>query len=69
MTILSPSNLETADYNAPGFVHIFNKDFELLNKVLLKVLQLQDVVGSYTPDKGVLTWNSTTGKYVLRVYK
>lgn len=54
------SGLEQADYGLPGWVHIFNKNFELLNDELLKIQGLIDVDGSYLPDNGVLVWRSTT---------
>ena len=68
MTILSPTNLETADYGLPGWVHIFNKNIDLLNSVILKVNQLVDVNADYLPDGGVLTWDASSGKWKVKVY-
>jgi hypothetical protein len=68
MTILNPTQIETADYGVPGWVHIFNKNFDLLNSVLLKVNALGDVDTSYLPEDGILTWNAATGKWKLKVY-
>jgi hypothetical protein len=64
MTILSPTNLETATYNAPGWSHIFNKNIDLLNQRLLKIEAMGDVDHTYTPpDNGVLTWHPGPGKW------
>ncbi len=43
MAILSPSNLETIDYNSEFWQHIMNKNFWLLNDRLLKLWAMQDV--------------------------
>lgn len=66
MTILNPTQLETADYGAPGWVHIFNKNIDLLNTKLLAILELGDVDGSYTPDGGVLIYHTNGSKWKIR---
>jgi hypothetical protein len=58
--------LEQADYKLPGWVHIFNRNFELLNDQLLKIQGLVDVDTSYLPDGGVLVWRAAAGKWVVR---
>lgn len=68
MSILTPTQIETADYNQPGWCHIFNANFDRLNQTLLRIVSLVDVDATYLPDHGILTWNSTTSKFRLRVY-
>lgn len=60
------SGLEQADYKLPGWSHIYNRNFELLNEVLLKLQGLVDVDGSYLPDGGVLVWRPLQAKWVVR---
>jgi hypothetical protein len=52
------SGLEQADYNLPGWVHVFNRNFELLNAKLLNVEGMIDVDDRYLPDNGVLVYRS-----------
>ncbi len=68
MTILTPTQLETADYGAPGWVHIFNKNIDLLNTKLLAILELVDVDPAHTPDGGVLVYHSSTNKWKIEVF-
>ena len=64
MTILSDSNLETMDYDVPGWVHIYNENIDRLNDILLKIDGLLDVVTSTPPKDGaVLCWNATTSNW------
>lgn len=60
------TGLEQADYNLPGWNHIYNRNFELLNDTLLKVQGLVDVDGSYLPDGGVLVWRVSSGTWRVR---
>lgn len=68
MTILSPTQLETADYNAPGWIHVFNKNIDLLNARLLNIVQLVDVNPDYLPDDAVLVWDASAGKWKPKVF-
>jgi hypothetical protein len=68
MTILNPTQIETADYGVPGWVHIFNKNFDLLNSVLLRIDQLVDVNDDYLPDDAVLVWDASAGKWKPKVF-
>jgi hypothetical protein len=68
MTILSPTQLETADYTMPGWVHIFNKNVDLLNTKLLNILELGDVNPDYVPDDGFLVWNAATSRWKVKNY-
>ena len=63
MTILSPTNLETADYNQPEWQKVYNKNAELLNLLLLNVAALQDVDTSLLEHGSYLAWNSSTAKW------
>lgn len=63
------TGLEQADYKLPGWCHIFNRNFELLNDELLKVQGLVDVDTSYLPDGGVLVWRAAAGKWVVRRFQ
>jgi len=60
------TGLEQADYKLPGWNHIFNRNFELLNDELLKIQGLVDVEGSYLPDGGVLVWRAARSKWAVR---
>lgn len=60
------TGLEQADYNLPGWSHVFNRNFDLLNEDLLKIQGLVDVDGSYLPDGGVLVWRTTPSKWRVR---
>lgn len=60
------SGLEQADYDLPGWVHLYNRNFDLLNAQLLKLQGLLDVDGSYLPDGGVLVYRPSQGKWVVR---
>jgi len=62
------SGLEQADYKLPGWNHIFNTNFELLNSTLLKIQGLLDVDTSYLPVDGVLIWRPAAGKWVVRKF-
>lgn len=43
MTIDADTKLEWFDYNLPGWVHVYNKNIDLLNDALLKIRALTDV--------------------------
>lgn len=65
MSVLSPTGLEEADYNLPGWVHIFNKNLDKLNNTLLKISGLNDTAG--TPkDDAVLVWGAGDSKWLPR---
>ena len=68
MSILSPSLLETLDYNASGWNFIFDKDFELLAKRLLKISALQDVDLTGLITNSILVWSSTSAKWKPRIW-
>ena len=68
MTILSPTNLETDTYDQPGWVYLYNKNIDLLNRVLLKIQGLVDVDVSQLPDNGVLTWDASASKWKVKYY-
>ena len=65
MTILS-SGLETDDYNSPGWVHIYNRNIDLLENDLLKLSALLDVNLEGIQDGDSLVWNSTTSKWEIK---
>ena len=69
MTILTDTNLETHDYAVPGWVHIYNKNIELLNYRLLKIQELLDVDTTGLKDKSILVWHSGMGKWVCRSFE
>ena len=69
MTIDANTGIETWDYDLPGWVHVYNKNIDLINAALLKLMALQDVHSGYTKDDGLLTWNAASGKWVMRNYK
>jgi hypothetical protein len=62
------SGLETADYGTPGWNTIYNKDMELINAVLLKLLALRDVVSTSPSNNSVPTWSSALVKFEHRIY-
>jgi len=66
MTILS-TGLETFDYSAPGWNHIYNRNMELLDAELLKLNALHDVDTSALADGAVLLYNSTTATWEVKV--
>jgi hypothetical protein len=63
MTILSPSNLETASYNQPEWVFIYNACIDRLNTLLLRFQALQDVSISSLKDGTILVWDATRSKW------
>ena len=69
MTINSDTKLESADYGVPGWVHIYNKNIDLMNYALLKVQALLDVKTSNLEDKSILVWNAGTSKWVCRKFE
>lgn len=69
MTIHANTQLEWFDYNLPGWVHVYNKNIDLLNDALLKIKGLQDVSSGYCPDGGLLVWNTTSSRWVIRKFK
>jgi hypothetical protein len=62
MTVLS-SGLETADYGAPGWNHIYNRNMDLLENELLKLAALQDVDVTGIDDGEPFIWNDSTSKW------
>ena len=65
MAKLSPTQLETFTYGAPGWVHVYNANIERLNDLLLKLGALQDVDMSNAKDGAILRWNEAGQKWVL----
>ncbi len=63
MTILSPTDLETANYNQALWQKIYNKNVQLLNSTLLKVRALLDVDPTGLVHGSYLVWNSSTQKW------
>lgn len=68
MTILSPSGLETDTYDQPGWTSIMNKNIDMLNRLLLKIQALGDVDVDNLRDGGILTWDSSAGKWKVKTY-
>jgi hypothetical protein len=62
MTILS-SLLETMDYNAAGWNHIYNRNMDLLNGELLKLKGLLDTDLDTIADGQAFVWNTSTSKW------
>ena len=69
MAILSPTTLETADYNAPLWVHIYNANVKKLNDTLLKIQGLQDVNADDLKDGAVLFWFASHSLWKTRKVK
>lgn len=69
MTIKSPTNLETMDYKVAYWVHIYNKNIDLLNSVLLKVNALGDVNPDNLQDGAILTWSADRSKWIPRLFR
>ena len=63
MTILSPTNLEKFDYGMPYWMHIYNRNIDLLNQHLLKVHGLGEVRQRYMQDGTILVWNEAAGEW------
>ena len=63
MTILNPSNLESADYGQPEWVQIYNTNVERLNAVLLKVNALFDVDIDALEEDAVLMWDESRSRW------
>ena len=68
MTIHSETKLEEYDYDLPGWVHVYNRNIDLLNDALLKARALLDVSDGFVPDGGLLVWNATSSKWVVRKF-
>lgn len=66
MTVLTPSDLETANYSQAEWQKIYNKNVQLLNSALLKIAALQDVDTSGLFHGSYLVWNSVTSKWEAR---
>lgn len=61
---LSPSGLEKITYKQPGWNHVMNRDFGIINYRLQKVGRLLDVDLAVPPVNGsVLGWNATASKW------
>lgn len=69
MAINGDTLLETHTYNVPGWVHVYNKNIDLLNYRLLKVNALLDVKTDNLEDKSILVWNATTSKWACRKFE
>ena len=69
MAILSDTSLETADYDMPGWVHVYNANVDRLNAVLLKLSGLVDVDLAAMRDNSLLVWRSGPAKWVARRFK
>jgi len=68
MTIQSETKLEQWDYDLPGWVHVYNRNIDLLNDLLLKAKGLIDVSAGFCPDGGLIVWNATSSKWVIRKF-
>ena len=68
MTILDPSGLETDTYDMTGWVHIFNKNIDRLNRLLLKIQALGDVDPTYIKHGAMLTWSDSESSWIPRIY-
>ena len=68
MSILSPSGLETMDYNQPAWDKIFCRNFEIINALLLKVNKLGDVSATPPTNHQILTYSTASSTYVPRSY-
>ena len=66
MTIHSETKLEEADYEVPGWVHIYNSNVDRLNSLLLKIEGLLDVDLQGLKDGALLVWNGN--KWIVRNY-
>ena len=69
MSILSPTTLETANYDAPLWVHIYNANVKKLHDTLCKVQGLQDVNADSLKDGSVLFWFSSHSLWKTRLVK
>jgi hypothetical protein len=63
MTISSDTNLETPDYGAPGWNHVYNSNMDRLNGELLKLKALVDVDADELNDGEPIIYNSSTQKW------
>ena len=69
MSILSASGLETIeDYNQRFWHHAYNANVDRLNNILLKISGLLDVDTSNLPDKAVLVWDQSAGKWRTQLF-
>lgn len=68
MTILSPSGLETDTYDQAGWHAIMNKNFDMLNRFLLKVQALGDIDTDNLRDGAILTWDNIAQKWKCKTY-
>jgi hypothetical protein len=69
MSILSPSNLETADYGMPLWTHLYNENIRKLDVTLLRIQGLLDVNVDNLPDGAVLFWFAGRSKWLTRKAK
>jgi len=65
MSILSPSQLETMDYDASGWHAIYNANMDKLNNTLLKISGLCDVIcqAGDPPDGAILIYDASASKW------
>lgn len=68
MTIYNPTTLESADYEQPDWIHIYNANVDKLNDDLLKIQSLVDVDVDKLVDGAVLRWSSADSKWKLVTY-
>lgn len=68
MTVLSPTGLETDDYNQADWWAIYNRNVELLNAALLKVQALQDIKVDKLKDGAFIYWDSGLSKWRIGIY-
>lgn len=69
MTILDPTKLEKFDYAQPYWVHVYNKNIDRLNDVLLKLRGLGNVRSRYMQDGCILVWVAEKGQWQGRKFR
>lgn len=67
MTKLSPTDLETMDYNMPNWHKIYNRNMDVLKR-LLYISQLQDINFSHKRDGSIFVWDDTDNLFHCRKY-
>lgn len=68
MTIYQPTTLESADYNQPEWIAIYNANVEKLNAELLRLQALLDVDVDRLVDGALLQWDSGASKFKVVTY-
>lgn len=69
MTQLAASGLETADYNMPHWIQMYNSNVKKLNDRLLKVRGLLDVNADDLRDGAVIFWFASHSLWKTREVK